>query len=295
MKKWSDHRQFFEELIEAIQKGQLDEAIVIAEKGYTDFPNEKEDTLYWKACLYAGVGRVEDAVACFKEACTLGIWWSHETIYSEPDLKSLYSNQEFLSLTIAMAELEELQKESATVLTQYSGRLDKDCFSVHLHWKNDTIDHYQTYYTGIYEALDQKCLFIQSSQPDSSRGYCWDDEERSIKEITTCLARDFRSVSAFCGSSQGGRIALKLAVAHGVNYYGIMPAIRNLEILESPIPKYIKFRWLIGSRDFFLNQVQALHEKLLQLGYDSRLEVVEGVGHYFAPALKDKLKDFLSQ
>lgn len=282
-----DLYSFFTAIENAYTDGQLNSALEIAEKAYIELPENKDDTLYWKACLYAINNKHNEALQCFEEALSNNIWWAPNTLDFEQDLKSLHKNVQFLNyVNIMKKEYEKKQAQSTPLRVDFlnSNALD---YIVNLHWKNDSISNYRKFFDGIYIKHAINCIYIQSSQVASSVGYCWDDKEKGIREIEALLSSSINNVDTFCGTSQGGVIALMLSIKYSKNYIGVMPVIRDLAIIDQIQNSKAKYRFIIGKKDNHYQSIKEIDKILNQKGLDSKFIDMGSIGHTFPKNFQD--------
>lgn len=183
----------------------------------------------------------------------------------------------------------EALRASAPKIARISPRDSQgDHLVVNLHWKDDTLDKYMPYFEPAYQTLGIEGLFLQSSQRESAKGYCWNDEAQGRLEVLSLLEAEnlyakgqvSKRIKAISGTSQGGRLALQVAMEFGIDYIGVMPAIRDSEVAINTAIQYV---FLIGDRDYFYDSVLKLHQNILEAGGQSRLIKIPNTGHYFGP------------
>lgn len=276
----------FERMLKAFLANDIKEALEISAWMIDAYPLRLSETLYWHACVQSRAGATDQVVACFEEALSNAIWWSPQKIKSEEEFIPCLTDPSFNAVCERMGALSDKAiKQSKPEVFRLNTGENRDII-VNLHWKDDTAPNYMTNFKEAYKTLDIEGVFFQSSQAESSKGFCWNDEERGLLEIEAQLAKEgllsdnslSKRIVAFSGTSQGGRLALKLAIKHGVDYIGVMPAIVDPSI---SINGNIKYSFILGTEDFFYKNVLSLHQNILASGGCSTLIEMPQIGHYF--------------
>ncbi len=276
----------FERMLKAFMANDIKEALEISAWMIDAYPLRLSETLYWHACVQSRAGAVGEVVACFERALHNEVWWSQEKIKSEEEFAPCLSDPGFIAVCESMEKLSERAcSHSKPEVFRLNPGQDHDVI-VNLHWKDDTVANYMTYFEEAYQALAIEGVFFQSSQAESSKGFCWNDEARGFSEIEAQLVTEgltsgdalSERVVAFSGTSQGGRLALKLAMKHGVDYIGVMPAITDPHI---PLNINIQYHFILGTHDYFYTNVRKLHENILAAGGRSTVIEIPEIGHYF--------------
>lgn len=107
------------------------------------------------------------------QALDSGIWWTPHPLSSESDLEIIRNEDAFLKASEAMAKLYESARSTAKPILLRVGKDTAAHRILNFHWRDDNIEIYARFFYPLDQ--DLQMLFIQSSQPASSRGFCWDD------------------------------------------------------------------------------------------------------------------------
>lgn len=289
MIKRRDFIYFKNKLFSLYFNKKFEDALKLAEFAYIKLPDNKADTLYWKACLYSLLNRQKESISCLNEAITHNIWWSPKILTNERDFDKLRNLPEFNNILNKMdtyykkANLNSKPKS----IKQINNNKNKS-FIVNLHWKDDNIYNYSKNFGNFYKKIKQNIIFIQSSQVSSSKGFCWDVVDKGINDVENILLNEEIEVSKFSGTSQGAVIALLLAIKNKKPFYGFMPAITNFEELNlSHLPYW---QVLIGENDPFFFYNHKLFEKFTE--NCRNFIVVKKCGHYFSKNFLNLLYKF---
>jgi len=259
--------------------------------GGGQFP-EKAATLYfWRACITTLLGQPDQAVAVLKEGFDLGYWWAERLLKGDSDLGSLQELPDFIEL-VARCEARHLEAEKghpAEVLVYLPdpGFQPPYPLLLVLHGRSSTP-----------EAITQPLLpvtgmgwmlaAVQSSQMLLPGAYAWDDyhcsrdDVRSMMDVVKVRFPVDNGRIVLAGFSQGGGLALKLALSGVLKPRGVIafaPYLRLTENASESANKNFKV-WMatgmLDSRQTIFSNI----ENLLQTHSISyRREHVENLGH----------------
>ena len=268
----------FDELIELLTNGYGIRAAEMVDEIIRDYPEERADTLFWGASVYAIIANSPKTIELIHTALSEGIWWAPELIENESDFDLVKHNPFFISAFEEMKVVALEKMEQATSAHLEVRNSDSEACMLNLHWRNDSIARYRQYFDSVYENHHINAVFVQSSKAESSKGYSWTDYEHALVDIRKELSECSGKITAVTGTSQGGRIALQYAIEHGIDYIGIMPAIQTTDMA---LNLNIHYQFIIGDQDAFYPRVNELHHKILALGGRSELIKMNNISHYF--------------
>lgn len=269
----------FEKVLDFLEAQQWDEAIDLANHMVERFPERLSDTLYYKMCCQSSAGQVEKALDTFELALNNGVFWSESLLKNEETFEVLRPMKRYQNYENAMLLMFREACNGKMVQTFFQRHSEDDGFYINLHWKNDRMLPYSTYFYNGFKNIEENVLYIQSSQVESSRGYSWNDEDHALEDVEKMVG-NWDKVKGIIGTSQGGRIAYTLAVKHQKPYIGIMPAVLNSFEAKEPYPP--KVRLWVGQEDYFYNNVKKLFRTLEDSGVDVYCVESPLTGHYFS-------------
>ena len=268
-------------------------ALGIIHQNQNKFQDKSAHWLYWKLCFTCLLGQKEKALLVLDQALDSGIWWSPHTLSSESDLEIIRNEDAFLKASEAMAKLYESARSTAKPILLRVGKDTAAYRILNLHWRDDNIEIYARFFYPLDQ--DLQMLLIQSSQPASSRGFCWDDHSIGRSDIEACLGSEMEKVDLILGSSQGGSLAFRLACERHWPYLGVMPAMGDLNLIKSCFWPEGKYRLLIGSQDRFYSTSQQVDLMIRNSGGNSRLITMGDAGHFFPPDLMNYIKPLIQE
>lgn len=268
----------FDELISTLTSGHGIRAVDIVEEMIQDYPSERADTLFWGASIYALIGYGVKAGDMIATALSEDIWWDPELIENEQDFDLVKENPYFIRAFEAMKTVAVEKMNKTKSMHKIIQNSESKEAILNLHWRNDSVERYHQYFKSFYEKHHLNAIFVQSSKAESSKGFSWTTYEHALADIQNELSQFSGKITKVCGTSQGGRIALRYAIEHSVDYLGIMPAIQTTEM---ELNLNIRYQFIIGDQDAFYPRVTELHQKILALGGRSELVVMKEISHYF--------------
>jgi hypothetical protein len=273
--------KYYDKLIPFYKTKNYKAALGVILEAEKNLPQFSEHIGYWKCCILSVSGEIEDAISLFEQFVNNGVWWPISSINSEPDFENIRNNPKFI---VVLDRINILAKEKQLKSQQQYFFFPKNktkASIVNIHWKDDTVDHYRKYFDSIYEKLDSSCLYIQSSQVVSSIGFGWDDKEKAIHEIEDNAKTYLDNCRLICGTSQGAKIAFILSQKYKKNYLGIIPAFSEQIFTQSNEFAKVKYRFIVGSEDYYTRYTNELVQLLEKQKCDIQLVVMKDVGHYF--------------
>lgn len=274
-----DFDAFQRSVFASYAKGEYQAALARIEAEKDRFPDKKAQWLYWQLCFNGLLKNTAGAKQAMQDALRSGIWWSPRTLAAETDFAAIRGEPSFAAFRDAMEAALLRASQGAQAVLLRAGPENASRRVLNLHWRGDKAANYQRYFQPLLPDLEM--LFIQSSQPSSSEGFCWDDHEQAIQDVEGLLGASLQSLDAIIGSSQGGVIALKLAAIYSRPYFGVMPAFSDPAALRPLFKPDGKYRFLIGTADRFYSAAAALQAELAKGGVDTKLVTMADAGHFF--------------
>src|SRR3989442_2069136 len=163
------------------------EALAVAFQAKEKFPERSAKTSYWIGCLQARIGDSEGALQTLEKASKEGIWWPDQALLMEPDLEPLQSRPEFKAIIAESQRLNQqallTAKPGMRVLTPRNfSPEERHSLIIALTPRAGHRGEFAEHWNG---ARNRGFLLAvpHSSQPISSEEYCWDDPERSERDV----------------------------------------------------------------------------------------------------------------
>lgn len=286
------------QVLDLHREGRYQEALQVAAKAREQFPG-KGETSYWIACLQCRLDDPEGALRTLQGAVKNGHWWSARWLTQDPDLEPLRDRPLFQEIVAESRRRREEAQAGARpelLILPPENYASKEAFPllIALHWFGGTVEEFAPYWEPV-----RKVGFLlavpQSSQVATEDGFGWNDRERGHREIATHWERLNRLYPIdnerviIAGASQGGRLAIEIALAgdifHCHGFIAVVPAIRDPEGLVVRAEKAAKHGlrgWIItGEHDHFRPGAESFCELLQNAGVSCELTVVPGLGHDF--------------
>jgi hypothetical protein len=196
--------------------------MAVAFQAKEKFPERNAKTSYWIGCLQSRLGESEEALQTLEKASKDGIWWPDQALLMEPDLEPLQSRPEFKAIVGESQRLKQralsVAKPGVMVLTPRNFSPEESySLIIALTPRVGHPGEFAEHWTG---ALNQGFLLAvpHSSQPISSEEYCWDDPERSERDIAWAYrqVQDKYKIDPakviVAGFSQGAALAMYLTL-----------------------------------------------------------------------------------
>jgi len=291
---------FQKQIFELYNLGKYHEALVLTEEVAARFPDKKDRTTYWRACLCSRLGELDESIQILNEATRTGLWWDEEGLRLETDLDPLRGRPDFRSF---LAECNRLKRAAGAVAKPELKVLTPDDYSprkvrpllIALHPRGEDFEDFTRLWR---HALSKGVLvaFPRSSQPFGSHSRSWDDLARSEREVVDAYSQlngiykvDQEKIIV-SGFSQGATLAVYLALKGSLPVRGFVAIAPASTIIPSHSDEFASFvraaknpssrGWiLVGDKDRFFERVNVLHSSMKQNGLESEYIVEKGLGH----------------
>lgn len=257
-----------------------------------EFPERLEKIQFWKACVFSLEGKPEQAIEALQNGLEQGIWWNPLVLKNDPDLKTLQEREDFKNILRQCEEIFQKQTALSKPELYVYGNDLADIGIYSLHWRGSNVPDFAPYWLN--EVVLEKFYFgfPQSSQVWGYNSYCWDHQETATKEVINMYEKFKQGAKGnkviLAGASQGGKLALKLALEGTIAVEGciaVIPAINNVdefkEILQQNPNRFLKCSIVTGDEDYFYGKQLELVELFNQYGLSVKLFVKKGLGHFF--------------
>lgn len=278
-------------LFQIFHKERLQEVHDLIDEVQSKFPERMDKTLFWRACAFTVGGQLDDAIQVLRDGLQKGIWWNPDILTRDPDLHNLQSLDEFQSIVQECTFIFENNKREAKATLYTYGNPGSQIGIFSIHMRGNNVNDFAPYWLN-ENALEKYYFgFPQSSQVFGYHSYCWDNEETANYEIQT-LFQDYKQKGntkedILAGASQGGKIAMELALQQKVKTSGfivVIPAIRDLASMEKIIKERVnpsRGYIITGDKDPFYKNTLELTQLLERYHVPFKLKVIEGLGHFF--------------
>ncbi len=307
-----DEQEFFrrsQEMMACYERGDYVAALAVTERLAAAFPEQSARTDFWRVCLLTRLQKVEDALLVLERALETGMWWSEQTLRSDPDLAPLQGLPEFERLAAICRERHAAaQAESKPILIVREPVKAAKPYPVliALHAMSSTAEADLPHWEAACP-LGWLVAAMQSSQLAWPGAYAWNDRDKGQEEVVgqfASLCERYpvdRSRVLIGGMSQGGALAIRLALN------GSLPACGFLAVTPGMIDRQLLTAWadtargypvrgylIAGGRDRRYEFFKQTCELLPQHGIPCRMEDHPEMGHEFPPDFEKSLTKALS-
>jgi predicted esterase len=296
------------------------EALAVAFQAKEKFPERRAKTSYWIGCLQSRLGESEEALQTLEKASKDGIWWPDQALLMEPDLEPLQSRPEFKAIIAESQRLKQralsTAKPGVMVLTprNYSPE-ERHSLIIALTLRVGHPGEFAEHWNG---ARNQGLLLAvpHSSQPISSEEYCWDDPERSERDVAWAYkqVRDKYNIDPakviVAGFSQGAALAIYLTLNRTFPCRGFIavatsdwvapedkpasqrdhPSEAFASFIRAKDVRGLKGVVIMGDKDAFLPKVRMLLKGMNERGFNCKIDVVQNLGHEFPVDFERRLE-----
>lgn len=280
------------------------EIIKVFNENLDIFPENNYDMTWGRALCYASLNNLEKAYSLLEEGANKGYFYPvfpDDSLFNKPPYEGRF--KELLKRT----EKLKLQKADSTIASyvlESPKSYSKDTpFFISLHGWGENIDMFK--YQWKSESIKENFhhLYIQSSQPCTYNGYCWEDFDKTIKDINSILDKvkeiiGFSPEKMFVGGfSQGGQRAIDICLKTDIPIKGIVVLCPGLmeEHLDSEInllsSKLNHVTIITGEKDGFIEKQKIFVDRLKEAEVEHKFMIIENLGHWFPDNLSNLLDD----
>jgi len=296
------------------------EALEVAFQAKQEFPDRHAKTSYWIGCLKSRLGESEEALQTLEKASKNGAWWPDRALVMEPDLEPLQSRPEFNAIVAESQRLRQrallTAKPGVMVLTPRNFSPEESHSLIIA--LTPRIGHPGDFAENWISARDRGFLLAvpHSSQPISSEEYCWDDPDRSERDLSWAFQQIRNKYSLdptkviVAGFSQGAALAIYLTLNRTFPCQGFIavaasdwvapedkpanqrdhPSEAFASFIRAKDVKDVKGVIIMGDKDPFLPKIKMLFEGLVERGFKGRMDVVQDLGHEFPTDFEKRLE-----
>ncbi|NPV57236.1 MAG: hypothetical protein HPY76_11280 [Anaerolineae bacterium] len=260
------------------------------------FPEQRIHLIYWRMCIYSITGDMQAMMAAFQNALDQGMWWSQMMLRNDPDFANIQGNPEFERLVGKCAQMEQeanqaSQPERTVLKPVIDAQAHPIVFVLHgrLHLAIESADTWKA-----IQSLGWEVVLMQSSQLAFPGGYCWDDPDKTAREVRTHMLEVTAGREAgiteiiLAGFSQGASRALSLAYQLEVPVSGVIAVAPGrialddlIKIIDDHPERKPKIVIMSGMQDRGHENHKGLVSALTVQGVPCRLMTVEGMGHNY--------------
>jgi predicted esterase len=229
-----------------IKAGHPLDAVGVIRQHAPRFPAQQNLFRFWEASLLCQAEQTGEALRILEHMMDEGYWWLPEILTEEEDFAALHNNARFTRIIDkcrSRAGIARATAQPRLEMVTSDDTITKPLpLLIFLHGWGSRPALIKSYFTD----LSRRRWLIalpQSSLPVSADTYCWDEAEKAEQEIRRHLDDvmgrfpiDPKRV-VIGGFSQGGGLAVKLALNSPMNFAGFLavaPARINLEELVNP-------------------------------------------------------------
>lgn len=285
------YRELTDQVYDLYGEERYDEALAVAESGFSRHPDRLADLAYAAACLLAVSGRPDQALDRLLDAERQGAWWHRRLLAEDDDLAGLRALDGFAELvdrSHALAEQAQAEvvaplvaeppgpARGVLIVLHGADEAAADAFG---QWRSATDDGFVL-------------VAMESSQRNTPMSRSWPDPEVADRDIAHAYAGLTATQQALPlvvgGFSAGARHAIRWALngtpGSPAGFIAHAPAVDPGRL---PDPVAAVARGCIGvillgdSDDEVGPDAVASYEFLAGAGLTIRLERIEGLGHAF--------------
>jgi predicted esterase len=299
------------QIFNSYQNEDYDKALELSLKAHENFTKHHNLTGYWITKAYSRLGEKDKALDYLREWSEEGYWIKPNRLENDQDLKTIRETDDFNRIkeiskkryekakSKAKAKYEVITPDNYSIFEEYP-------FILAIHWRASTMDEFARYYKSTVNSKGLILGSVQSSQPCGVNQFCWDDYEKARAEIKD----DFHKINneyridknkiILSGASQGGRLSIEIALKRLINVKGFISVIPYLpeikeykHALEDMSNKISSLKGVIitGDKDISYNTTTKLKEEMEKAGLQSKLDVIEGMGHTIPKDFPKRIKD----
>ena len=302
-------RRFRSEVIKKYQSKDYAAALNLIDLEAGSFPEEQAQIAFWQVFLLALSEKTGMALATLRQAIDAGYWYSPQSLQEDTDLASLQDNPEFKRLAVICAERfhEASQKTSPEWLLAFPANDAPKPYPllVTLHGRSTNAAKTLPFWQSVC-ARGWTVAALQSSQVIGMNSYCWDDQERAIREVKASLAELLHSYPLdqdrvlLGGFSQGGGLAIWLALQRLIlcrGFIAVAPFLPEAETMTGNATQRtvssLQGFLVTGELDSYQQMFDQIEKRLLALQIACQRERYPELGHEYPPEFDRSLEKAL--
>lgn len=295
------YKELGEKINQLWTEKRVEEAIALCHDGIRQFPEKAASFQLDLAFLYLGIDKLEQSMEVLHKALEQDIWFPRQYF------RKLEEDSVFQKLVEQWDRLAERDRSNTKPLyrvytpKQYDSSRKYPLF-IAIHGWGEDLDMFEDYW--ISDVIRQQYILVlpQSSQRIGSFQYCWDDSDKTHKElremydeVSTQYSIDTENI-ILGGFSQGATIAIDLALNDAyIPAKGFIalnpdkPEMFEESQIQQAKQSNIKGYIITGDKDQSYEQQKAMMEVFQKLGFECRIDVIENWGHWFPKDLEQRI------
>jgi predicted esterase len=301
---------FQNRLFEFYNQQKYKDALAVADEVAARFPERRDRTSFWVACLQTRLGEYDKAVESLRQGLRESVWWSEHWLLGDADLLPLHDREDFKEVLAECAsrgyQAQLRSRPGLSVYTPpgYSGdNVSPLIIALHGRDTND-VDFAEDWKPAI--ANGAVLAVPRSSQLASIGTFHWDDLDKAEQEIAAASSSVQKTYNIdagkviLAGFSQGAAMAIYLALKKRVPCRGFIAVSPSLSISlkgSEEWPHLVRSGrgrglrgWLfVGDQDPRFQKLKAMHTEMVDKGLQCRVSVAEGVSHTYPQDFESKL------
>jgi len=301
---------FQSRLFEFYNQQKYEDALAVAEEAASRFPERRDRTSFWVACLQTRLGENDKAVESLRQGLREGVWWSEHWLLGDADLLPLHDREDFKELLAECASRgHQAQLGARPGLSVYTppgySAHRKYPLMIALHGRDtNDVDFSQDWKSALADGV--VLAVPRSSQLGSIASFHWDDLGKAEREIAAAYSsvKMSHKIDAgkviLAGYSQGAALAIYLALKKrlsSVGFIGVAPSLsispKGSEewpnLVRSGTGKGLRGWLFVGDQDPRFQKQKAMHAEMVDRGLQCRVAVAGGVSHAYPQDFESKL------
>lgn len=265
----------------------FDDALVLARKMRTDFPERTAAVAHAEAGLLSATGRADEAIGVLHDLVDVGRWWSPSQL-ADPDLAALATRTTYRGLATTMLERAQDALVAGRAVQPVIGVETPDgpirSSVVALHMMGVSGAETATIWAPVTGA-GIAVITVESALRNGDGQPCWDDPDLAVRDVQggVDVARRLGVPVVLAGGSQGAGVAARIALGGEVgDLVGFVCVVGGPSTgtwrAEVSLPGVL----VIGGNDHLTAQTQReFHAELLAAGSSVELLDVPDLDHAY--------------
>lgn len=300
--------EFFNQVYQHYQDEEYMQAFDMLMREGHHFSKQNQKLYFWRTCLAAKTGKIQQAIDFLEEAIEAGHWYPEKQLREETDLEQLQGIPSFENLVVICQERQIVAQTQATadLITVEPNIPPPWPLLIALHGHNSNAEVSLEHWNSI---ASQGWLLAlpQSSQIIGSNAYTWSDFEAAEKEIRNHYAAlkeqytiDPKQV-VIGGFSIGSGLAIIMALKGVFKTCGFIAVAPYLPDIDQVIElagegggQKMRGYIIVGEEDEVCYKgAKTLATRLRAQNFSCELEVRSGLGHNYPRDYGDTLPQIL--